>query len=55
MMGSNEIAKIKNLGKKSLDEITEKLDSIGFNVNEPLPENVKKLFKKEIEKLKEES
>jgi len=55
LMGSNEIAKIKNLGKKSLDEITEKLDSIGFNVNEPLPDNVKKLLKKEIEKLKEES
>jgi len=55
MMGSNEIAKIKNLGKKSLDEITEKLESIGFSVNEPLPENVKKLLQKEIEKLKEES
>jgi len=55
LMGSNEIAKIKNLGKKSLDEITEKLDSIGFNVNEPLPDNVKKLLQKEIEKLKEES
>jgi len=55
LMGSNEIAKIKNLGKKSLDEITEKLESIGFNVNEPLPENVKKLLQKEIEKLKEES
>jgi DNA-directed RNA polymerase subunit alpha len=55
LMGSNEIAKIKNLGKKSLDEITDKLDSIGFNVNEPLPENVKKLLQKEIEKLKEES
>jgi len=55
MMGSNEIAKIKNLGKKSLDEITEKLEGIGFNVNEPLPENVKKLLQKEIEKLKEES
>ena len=55
LMGSNEIAKIKNLGKKSLDEITEKLESIGFSVNEPLPENVKKLLQKEIEKLKEES
>jgi len=55
LMGSNEIAKIKNLGKKSLDEITEKLESIGFNVNEPLPENVKKLLQKEIDKLKEES
>jgi DNA-directed RNA polymerase subunit alpha len=55
LMGSNEIAKIKNLGKKSLDEITEKLESIGFNVNEPLPENIKKLVQKEIEKLKEES
>jgi len=55
LMGSNEIAKIKNLGKKSLDEITEKLDSIGFNVNEPLPENVKKLLQKEIEKLKDKA
>jgi DNA-directed RNA polymerase subunit alpha len=55
LMGSNEIAKIKNLGKKSLDEITEKLDSLGFNLNEPLSENVKKLLQKEIEKLKDEA
>ena len=53
LMGSNEIAKIKNLGKKSLDEITEELDAIGFNVNEPLPENIKKLLQKEIDKLKD--
>jgi DNA-directed RNA polymerase subunit alpha len=53
LMGSNEIAKIKNLGKKSLDEITEKLESIGFSVNEVIPENVKKLLQKEIEKLKD--
>jgi DNA-directed RNA polymerase subunit alpha len=55
LMGSNEIANIKNLGKKSLDEITEKLESIGFSINEPLPDNVKRLLQKEIEKLKEES
>jgi DNA-directed RNA polymerase subunit alpha len=55
LMGSNEIAKIKNLGKKSLDEITEKLNSIGFNLNEPLPENVRKLLQKEIDKLKDEA
>jgi len=54
LMGSNEIAKIKNLGKKSLDEITEKLESLGFNVNETLPENVNKLLQKEIHKLKDE-
>ena len=53
LMGSNEIAKIKNLGKKSLDEITEKLEGIGFSLNESLPENVKKLLKTEIEKLKD--
>ena len=52
-MGSNEIAKIKNLGKKSLDEITERLESIGFSVNEVIPDGVKKLLKKEIEKLKD--
>ena len=55
LMGANDIANIKNLGKKSLDEITEKLESIGFSVNQPLPENVKNLLKKEIENLKEES
>jgi DNA-directed RNA polymerase subunit alpha len=53
LMGSNEIAKIKNLGKKSLDEITEKLESIGFSVNDVIPDNVKKLLQKEIEKLKD--
>jgi DNA-directed RNA polymerase subunit alpha len=53
LMGSNEIAKIKNLGKKSLDEITERLESIGFSVNEVIPDGVKKLLKKEIEKLKD--
>ena len=53
LMGSNEIAKIKNLGKKSLDEITEKLESIGFSVNEVIPENVKKLLQTEIDKLKD--
>jgi len=54
LMGSDEIAKIKNLGKKSLDEITEKLESLGFSLNEPLPENVKKILQTEIEKLKDE-
>jgi len=53
LMGSNEIAKIKNLGKKSLDEITEKLESIGFSVNEVIPENVKPLLQTEIDKLKD--
>jgi DNA-directed RNA polymerase subunit alpha len=53
-MGVSEISNIKNLGKKSLDEILEKLESIGFSVNETIPDNVKKLLQKEIEKLKEE-
>ena len=54
LMGVSEISNIKNLGKKSLDEILEKLESIGFSVNETIPDNVKKLLQKEIEKLKEE-
>lgn len=53
LMGVDEITKIKNLGKKSLDEITEKLAEIGFPVEENLPADVKKILEKEIENLKE--
>ncbi len=54
LMGVDEIAKIKNLGKKSLDEITEKLAEIGFPVEENLPADVQKILETEIENLKEE-
>ena len=53
LMGKEKIANIKNLGAKSLEEIFEKLEEIGFSLNKPLPLEVKKIIEEKIEKLKE--
>lgn len=55
LMSVDEISKIKNLGKKSLDEITDKLAEIGFPAEDELPADVQKQIKVEIENLKEEA
>jgi len=53
LMGKEKIANIKNLGAKSLEEIFEKLEEIGFSLNKPLPLEVKKVIEEKLEKLKE--
>jgi len=53
LMGKEKIANIKNLGTKSLEEIFEKLEEIGFSLNKPLPLDIKKIIEEKIEKLKE--
>jgi len=53
LMGKEKIANIKNLGTKSLEEIFEKLEEIGFSLNKPLPLDVKKIIEEKLEKLKE--
>jgi len=53
LMGKEKIANIKNLGTKSLEEIFEKLEEIGFSLSKPLPLNIKKAIEEKIEKLKE--
>jgi len=53
LMGKEKIANIKNLGTKSLEEIFEKLEEIGFSLNKPLPLEIKNIIEEKLEKLKE--
>ncbi|MGM0518337.1 MAG: DNA-directed RNA polymerase subunit alpha [Campylobacterota bacterium] len=52
LMSEVEVKNIKNLGKKSYDEIAEKLDSLGFPVEDTLPENVASALRRKLEQLK---
>lgn len=52
LMSESELAKLKNLGKKSLDEIKAKLEEIGFPVVQDLPEELKNQFKEKLTELK---
>ncbi len=54
LMGKEKIANIKNLGTKSLEEIFEKLEEIGFSINKTLPLEIKKAIEEKLEKLKGE-
>ena len=55
LMGKEKIANVKNLGTKSLEEIYDKLDEIGFSLSKTLPLNIKKIIEEKLEKLKEQS
>ena len=52
LMTENEIKNIKNLGKKSLDEINECLVEHGFGADFDLPDHTRANLKKKIEQLK---
>jgi DNA-directed RNA polymerase subunit alpha len=52
LMSENELKEVKNLGKKSLDEIKSKLEEIGFPVGSELEEDLVIALKKKLEKLK---
>ena len=52
LMTENEIKNIKNLGKKSLDEINECLVEHGFGADYDLPDHTRANLKKKIEQLK---
>ena len=49
LMSPNDLKNVKNLGKKSYDEIVEKLGEYGFEVGSELPEEVTNALKKKIE------
>ncbi len=49
LMSTNDLKNVKNLGKKSYDEIVEKLAEYGFEVGSKLPEEVENALKKKIE------
>ena len=53
LMGKEKIANIKNLGTKSLEEIFEKLEEIGFSINKTLPLDIKKAIEDKLSQLKE--
>lgn len=52
LMSEVEVKNIKNLGKKSYDEIAEKLESLGYPVENTLPENVASSLRRKLEQLK---
>jgi len=49
MMGQNDLKNVKNLGKKSLEEIIEKMDEYGFSVGADLSDELTQALKKKIE------
>ena len=53
LMSAVEVENIKNLGKKSLEEVSEKLGSLGYPINETLPENIASALRKKLEQIKE--
>ncbi len=52
LMSEVEVKNIKNLGKKSYDEIAEKMESLGYPVENTLPENVASALRRKLEQLK---
>ena len=52
LMSEIEVKNIKNLGKKSLDEISEKFASLGFPIDENLDEETSSALRKKLEQLK---
>lgn len=52
LMSEVEVKNIKNLGKKSFDEIAEKLGSLGFPIENTLPENIASALRRKLEQFK---
>lgn len=52
LMSEIEVKNIKNLGKKSLDEISEKFASLGYPIDENLDEDTSLHLRKKLEQLK---
>ncbi|MDR0665633.1 MAG: DNA-directed RNA polymerase subunit alpha [Helicobacteraceae bacterium] len=52
LMDESELSKVKNLGKKSLDEIKDKLSQLGYPVHESLSDDLAKRLKAAIAELK---
>lgn len=50
LMEENELKAIKNLGKRSYDEIVDKLKEIGYQVGTKLPNSVKEMLQKKLNK-----
>ena len=49
MMSQNDLEEVKNLGKKSFEEILEKINEYGYSVGQELPDDLVNAIKKKIE------
>ena len=52
LMGANAVQEIKNLGKKSFDEISTKLGELGYPLTNKLDSDLEALLRKTLEQLK---
>lgn len=52
LMSESELAKVKNLGKKSLEEIKQSLVDLGFGPGESVPSDIIDIFHKKLNELK---
>ncbi|RDU60483.1 DNA-directed RNA polymerase subunit alpha [Helicobacter marmotae] len=52
LMTENDLKNIKNMGKKSYDEIAEKLEELGYPVGEELADDIKQLLNRKLSKIK---
>ncbi len=53
LMSEKELSDIKNLGKKSLDEIKDKMEELGYPVNSVLPDELATQLKAKLAQLKD--
>jgi len=53
LMNEKELAEVRNLGKKSLDEIKEKMEEMGYPVGTELPEELLGALKAKLAQLKD--
>lgn len=53
LMGEKEIMEIKNLGKKSLDEIKEKMEELGYPIGTALPDELASTLRTKLAQLKD--
>jgi DNA-directed RNA polymerase subunit alpha len=49
MMSQNDLKEVKNLGKKSFEEILEKITEYGYTVGQDLADDLISAIKKKIE------
>ena len=52
MMSEAELAKVKNLGKKSLEEIKQSLVDLGLGAGDPVASDIIEIFQKKLTELK---
>lgn len=51
LMKDDELINIKNLGKKSYDEIVEKINALGYKIGDSIPANIEELIRKKTNKV----